>query len=119
ILAMRRAIPVHSSKCASCWELARSALSEASPWRPQIRAHAVNHEVIRIRALTVYAELALLIESRGRNQHNAGCQIEKRTEAATVERQVFHESVFNHSTHGRHFGAQQRRSRNHLDCFGH
>src|SRR5262245_31640706 len=51
----------------------------------EVRADTIDGEVVRVRPLSVHAELALLRKRRGR-QNNAGSQSDQRLKAAAVQR---------------------------------
>jgi hypothetical protein len=84
----------------------------------QIRADTIHHEVVGVRPLSVHAELTLLIKRRRGGKHNPGRQIEKRTEAPTVERQIRDEAVVNKSTYGDRRRIERGRTGLHHDRFG-
>src|SRR5207247_6359583 len=72
-----------------------------------VRAHAVNHPVIRVRSLPVDAELASVLRSAGR-KHHSGCELNQRLKAPAIHRQVFCKLPVHDGAHGGGLSVDQR-----------
>jgi len=75
----------------------------------EVGADPVHHEVVRIGALAVHAELPLVVERR-RHHNRARCQHDQRLEAAAVEREVVDERPIDHGADRSRGGIHQRRA---------
>jgi hypothetical protein len=65
-----------------------------------VGADAIDHEVVGVVALTVHADLSLLLPG-GARQHDAWHQREQRLKAPAIHRQRFHELAIDHGADGR------------------
>jgi two-component sensor histidine kinase len=82
----------------------------------EIRADAIHSKVIRIRALPVHAELALVVKRRLGHDH-ARREHDERLGAASIQGHIFYERLVHHCADRAGGGIHQRRACLHGDAF--
>ena len=82
-------------------------LTEANNHYAKIRADTIYHEIVRVRKLSIHAELSLPEILRG--EHNSWRERDQRLKTAAVQRHVAYDLLVHYGTHGSRIGLQQRR----------
>src|SRR5438445_8038266 len=81
------------------WQRPARALHHGKVARDsEVAADAIHGEVVRVRPLSVYAELSLVVESSGRHYH-AWRQRNQRLETPAVERKILDERAVDYGAH--------------------
>jgi hypothetical protein len=97
---------------------ARGLPQRRVPRDAEVGAHPVHGEVVGVRALSVHAELSLVVEDRGGQDHPRR-QRDQRLEAPPVEGQALDEGAVDHGADHRRLRIHERSARFHRHGLGH
>ena len=93
------------------------ALDQQEPGDAKIGADAIYREIIRIRALSIHAELSLVVERSG-GHHHAWRKHEQSLETPAIERKILDKRAIHHRADRPRPGVQQGGARFHGDRLG-